>query len=398
MFFSMLKRDFRLFLRCLLPALALTLAFALICAGAAFAALKGAGELYTPVKAAVVDEENTILSRLLVGAVKDTDYISGLMEISRRSMDEAMEGLEAGHYAAVIVLPEGFVDDISLGERSRGRIILSSAAASNSQVVESAARFGELLLAAGQYGVFSGEKLIREYDLGSEFHNAFLAQVNSALLGEAMDAEEAYFNIEVTDYAGTSMPSASYYAVSWLTLLLLLCAVFFPRLYTADLTRPMLCRLKAAGVKDRAFVLGKLLFPAFFRAVLLLPVLMALRRFLDMELSPAALLLCLAAVTAASVIGAAFGMCTGNGTACSAIVAAAGLFLCGGIVPRQLLPDAVLGFGAVTPFGAVQALMSPAFGGELAIAPAAAALVYTLAGLLWILRRIAALRVGGEEL
>lgn len=394
---SMLKRDLRLFLRCLLPALCLTLVFALVCAGAAFAALKGAEELYTPVKAAVVDEEDSVLSRMLIRVAAGTDYISGLMDISRCGMDEAMEGLRAGDYAAVIVLPEGFTGDISRGEYSRGRILLSPAAASHSQVVGSAAAFGELLLAAGQYGVFSGEELIREYGLGSDFHSAFLTQVNTQLLREAMGAESAYFDMEVTDYAGSSMSSASYYAVSWLTLVLFLCSIFFTRLYTADLTRSMLCRLRAAGVRDRAFVWGKLLWPALFRLLLLVPAAALLSRFLPVTPGAGALLSCLAAVLAVSVTGAALGMGTGSGAAVNGIAAAAGLFLCGGIVPRQMLPDGVLLLGSLTPFGGVQALLAPLFGGGLAPWPAAAALIHTLAGLLWISRRLSGLRVGGEE-
>lgn len=397
MVFSMLKRDLRLFLRCLVPALALTLAFALACTGAAFAAARAAGGLYTPVKAAVVDREDSLVSRMAVNVVQGMDYISGLMEVERCSMDEAMEGLEAGAYAAVIVLPENFTVDISRGEESRGQIILSPAAASNAPVVESAARFGELLLAAGQYGVFSGERLIREYALGQEFHSAFLTESNTRLMGEALNAQDNYFDIEVTDYAGTSMSGASFFALSWLTLALFLCAIFFAKLYTTDMTRPMLCRLKAAGVTDRAFLLGKVLYPALLRLLLLAAVLAVLSRFLDLELSALTLLSGLAGVLVLSLVSAALCMGGKSPAALVAIVSAAGLFLCGGIVPRQMMPQGLLAVGTLTPSGAVQALLAPLFGGELSLASAGAALAYALASLLWLRRRLSALRVGGEE-
>ncbi|MGN1002310.1 MAG: ABC transporter permease [Oscillospiraceae bacterium] len=393
----MLKRDFRLFLRCLLPALALTLVFSLVCAGAAFASLKGSQELYTPVRAAVVDQEDSLLSRMLVRAVAGTDYIADLMEVRRCGMEEAMEGLHDGTYAAVIVLPENFTSDISRGVQSRGQIILSAAAASNARVVESAARFGELLLAAGQYGVFSGETLIASHSLGSQFHSDFLTRVNAGLLSQALGAGDEWFQTELTDYAGSSLTGAGFYASAWLALGLLLCSLFFHKLYTADLTRPMLCRLRAAGVRDRAFVCGKLLWPGLFRVLLLAAALPILSRFLDIELTAGTLLLTLAAALAASVLGAALCMGTGSGGAWLAALAAGGLFLCGGIVPRPLLPGWLLRLGALTPFGAVQALLAPVFGGELDAGAALAGLVYGLLGLLWLFRRLSALRVGGEE-
>ena len=57
---SMLKRDGRLFLRCLVPAVVLTVVFAMVCAAAALAAVRGAEDGYTPVKTAVVDGEDSV--------------------------------------------------------------------------------------------------------------------------------------------------------------------------------------------------------------------------------------------------------------------------------------------------------------------------------------------------
>ena len=84
----MLKRDLHLFVRCVLPAALLTVLFALVCSVAAVTASKGAEELYVPVKAAVVDGEDSIISRMLVKMVGDMDYISGMMEIERFGMED----------------------------------------------------------------------------------------------------------------------------------------------------------------------------------------------------------------------------------------------------------------------------------------------------------------------
>ena len=268
--FCVLKRDFRLFLCCLLPAAALTVVFSVVCVAAALVGIKGAGAAYTPVKAAVVNGEDSLLSRLAVNTIAGTDYIAPLMEVSVCGLDEAMEGLQAGELAAVILLPEGTVDGILSGTDTRGTIWLSPAAAAHADVVAGVASFGELLLAAGQYGIFSGQQLIWSQELDARFQADFLKTYNARLLGEAINAQDRYFDLRVTDYADTNLSAEGWYAACWLALLLLLTALFFSRLYTADLKKPILCRLRGLGMRDGAFLAGKVLGEEKLRPALLM--------------------------------------------------------------------------------------------------------------------------------
>jgi len=394
--FQMLKRDMKLFLHCLLPALVLTAVFAAVCAAAGLAAVKSAEDVYTPVKAAVVDGEDSVFSRMLIRAVANTDYIAGLLEISHRGEDEAMEGLKSGELAAVIVLPEGMIDGITSGRETRGQIYLSPAAAAHSDIVAATAAFGELLLTSGQYGVFSGEQLIWEYGLDSRFHADFLAEANGLLLGEAIGAGTRYFDVRVTDYADTAMSAQAYYAVSWIALLLMLSTLFFARLYTKDLERPILCRLRALGVRDGGFLLGKLLYPALFQAVVLLVILIAVGRSVPVALSAAALVCALAAVLLSAASCGVFLLLSHRGTPIVVVTVLAGIFLCGGVIPRQTLPDGLLLLGALTPYGAVQGLLQPLLGGELRALPPIIAAVYLVAAAVAACALLRRVRTGGE--
>ena len=395
--YAMLRRDLRLFFRCLLPALALTAVFAALCVGAAGAVRPGAEGGYTPARAAVVDDEGSTLSRMLVQGVARTDYVSRLLEITSLGREEAMAALAAGELAAVIVLPEGFVDDIRTGREGVGQIWLSSAAAAHGEVVAGVASFGQLLLAAGQNGVFSGERLIGRHGLGEEFHQRFLTRANAALLAEAMGADGAYFTLEVTGHADTAMSADSWYAVSWLALLLMLSAVLFARLYTADLSRSTLCRLKGAGVGDGAFLAGKLLWPLLFVSALLAAGVGALSRWLPVAVTPLSVLGAAGcALVCAAVVGALL-LCLEQGVPAAAAMAAAGLFLCGGIVPRQLLPGPVLTLGELTPFGAAQGLLRPLLGGSCPAHCAVAALIWVGLAPVCMCLRLRRLRVGGED-
>lgn len=393
----MIKRDARLFLRSLVPAAVLTAVFAVLCAAAALAAVRGAESVYTPVKAAVVDSEDSVLSRMLIHGVAKTDYIDQLLDVVSCDMDEALAGLKSGELSAVIELPAGFLDAILTGEQGGGRILLSPAAAAQADVVAGVARFGELLLAAGQYGVFSGERLIWHYELDGQFYEDFLTQSNAALINEAMRADSAYFTMEVTHYADTAMSTEAYYGMSWLLLLLVLSTMFFSRLYTADRNRSMLCRLQGCGIGDGAFLLGKLIYPFLFQCVILAVSLGILSRQISMQVNLLTLGAALVCVAVATATGAAVMMCLERGAPAAAVIAVLGLFLCGGVVPRQMLPDGILLLGSITPFGASQGFLAPAFGGQLSGFSAAAGVAYLAACPALIFLRLRRLRVGGAE-
>lgn len=393
----MLKRDLHLFFRCLIPAAALTAVLAAVCAVAALALLRNAEEVYTPVKAAVVDGEDSILSRMLIRGVADTEYVSGLMEIVTCSEERAKEGLRSGDFAAVIELPADFVGGILTGEERRGRITLSASAAANAEVVASAAAFGETMLSAGQFAVFSGETLIREHALGEAFHKAYLAHVNSVLLGEAMAAGNGYFTVETTGYAGTNLSSVAYYASLWLTLVISLGGMMFESLYRTDLKRSMLCRLRGAGVKDGAFLAGKLLLPFLFELAVMPGALWALSEWIEIEWSAAAVFFAALGALLSAFVSAAVVMCAEKGGTLLAVSGAVSLFLCGGIVPRQMLPRAVTVLGDLTPLGVGRRLLGPVFGGAPEGAAVIAAAVYTAAAITLLCLRLRDIRVGGEE-
>lgn len=392
----MLKRDLRLFVRCLIPAAVLTAVFAAVCAAAAFSGISGAGSGFSPVKTAVVDGEDSILSRIVISTVAGMEDISQLIEVTRCPEEEAMDGLRAGKYAAVILLPEGTVDGILSGRNVKGTIYLSAAAAAHTEVVARTAAFGETMLAAGQYGIFSGEQLIRESGMAGDFRKDFLNRYNALLLSEAFRAGSAYFDIRTTDYADTHMDATAYYLACWTGLLILLVPMLFSGLYSEDLKKPVLCRLRGLGVKDRAFLLGKYLLPFGFLVFLVAAVFWVVSPLTPLHLTIKTVLCAILAAGLSAVLSGSIMLAEKNGIPVVAAVSLGGLLLCGGLIPRQLLPKVLLSVGALTPYGAVQNLLLPAFGGAADPIPLAAAAVYT-AGLLWLVkRRLLRLRTGGE--
>ena len=399
----MLRRDGILFRRGVIPALVLSVLLAAAAAGAGFSVQKSAGEGAARAELVVVDQENSLYSRIAISTVEAQSYIQSLLSVdTERSEEEALARLEAGECAAVIILPEGYVNDISVGREGKGRIILSEAAAASADIVASVALFGERLLAAGQFGVFTGQELIWRLGLDSDFERNYLVKSNSGLIDAALSLYDEAFTVEILPYDGTSLSLTAYYASAWLVLFFLLCGLFFMGLYLTDNKPAMLTRLYALGIRPSGFFLGKWLWPLAFRVLLGAGILFGLSRFMPLSLSPYSVLLFLMGLAFASHFVSAVCVLAADRSAGFGIVtalAAAGLFLMGGLVPRSMLSRTLVGIGRFTPSGLAASFFAPLFGGKadwLCIALAA----LLAAGLQrWTVRTLALrpVREGGDE-
>ena len=381
----------RIFKRGIIPALVLIVLFSAVCAAVGIASYRDMSAGRAPVGVALVDEDDSVLSRLCISFAQEQSYMKKLLSVVQVEDElQAMDLLKNGDCAAVIVLPENYVEEIMEGTPCRGRIVLSEAAASSAETVDSVVRFGELILAAGQQGVFSGEQLIYAHQLGETLHADYLNEVNRSLISFALEVNDRPFAEETVPYAGTGVSLKAHYAACWLALFLLICGLFFSELYTKDIRRPLLLRLYAAGVSPWQMLCGKLLYPGAFRALAVCAILPLLQRFVLPEYSAFSLFCLFAAIAASTVLIScvAVSMAGKSWQGLILAVAAAGLFLTGGIVPRSMLPAVLIVIGDYSPFGALRALLLPMFGGKLPPGKAAAAVVYSAAVFLLCLHRL----------
>ncbi len=391
----MLGRDSKLFLRCLAAASLLMLLLASVCALAAGGAMMNRGDVFAPVEIALIDYEDSVISRILIGMVMSSDYLSDVLSV--KSMDEAdaIDSLSRGDCAAVIVLPEGFLDNIFYGKESEATIYLSRSAASQASVVEAVAGFGERLLLAGQAGVFAGENVLRDHELSYEIREQFNNDSNLQLVEEAMGTTKRYFRVEVLDYLDTGLSTASYYGLCWLTLLLMLISLFFAPMLRRDCTPEMLRRLRTLGVGHLRFMQWKLILPALFRLLIVALTFALAGEYLQVTWSTASVVSAIVSVCFITAVGTAITMCLGDGITANVIFGIGGMVLSGGLIPRQLLPEAVRLVGDLSPFGVAVNLMKPAFGGGVSIAVIFSAVIYTLVAILLIRFKLNRTLVGG---
>lgn len=387
----MLKRDFTLFIRTLAGSAVLLLLLATITLGAAAVMIRATTGESDQIRVAIVDNEDSVLSRILIHTVSDTEYIRSMISVETMEEEEAHRAVRDGSYAAAILLPKNFVSDIAHGQIAQGQVYLSPALASQGNVIASTVRFGERLMITGQYGVFAGEGLLRQRGADRAVLDGYLAATNTGLLAAGLAGADTYFTNEDVSYANSSLSADAYFALSALTAVLFLLSVFFTPLFMRDCTRDMLCRLASYKIGPGRYMLWKIVYLTLLRFVLCAAALLLLRETLGLTPDLLSILIASLFIT---VVGACLIMCTGDGITANALVTLAGMLLCGGLIPLHLLPDSIRQIGRLTPFGAAQALLAPLFGAPVDWLGAGIALLYTVLSLLLIHRKLRHTRMG----
>lgn len=372
----MLRRDFSLFIKCLMSALGLLAVLISVSVLAASAVIHAAKSAYTPASVAVVDDDDSALSRIIISAVGEMDAVAGLLEVETMDYSSAMDALDSGDCAAAIVLPDGFVDDFMSGRETVGTIYISPSAGAQADIIEAVTGFGERLLLAGQNAVLAGDRLMISHRLGTDARASYLKKADLILVGGALNASERYFTVETLDYSGTGMTLTAHFSLCFMLMLLFMLSLFFIPLTSRDATRPMLSRLRACGIGNVRFMAWKLALLLLLRTVLLTAFVLLFGSSVGIVkniASAASLLVTCAYVT---LIGTALTMCVGDPITGNAISALGGMLLCGGIVPRALLPTAVTFIGGLTPYGAARSLAAPMFGTVPSVAELIFAVIY----------------------
>lgn len=340
----MLGRDLRLFLREVPAALAIAVLLGLFCALAAAALLHGTESSYSKATVAVVDEDNSFYSSLAIPMIANQDFASPLA-ITKASAQEAEQGLKDGSFMAVLYLPSGYADKALSGGKLAVTVKVSEAVPLQSDVVQLLCRFGEELLATGQFGVFAGEQLVQEH--APEALDTYLKKSNAKFLARALS--NPGIQKEEAGFALTGVSTTDWYIVLYaMTFFQLMCLGGMS--LARDVNTSMLRRLAADGVKNWEFLLGKWILLFGLYLALAATVMIGLK----LPVYPLGVVPLILAMGTSAMVGLALVICLGRKHCVVAVTAltAVSLFCSGGIVPRMELPLALNRFGDFLPLGA----------------------------------------------
>ncbi len=317
----------------------------------------------------VVDQDGTMASKLAIGMVAGNEQIGALFQVQNfDTAEEAYDAIAQGKTVAAIVFEPGYLDKIGDGETSPISVVLSREMEVHSQMIRDFAGTGEILIKTGQYGADAAWKPVNDaYPdktnalVKFRFFTAKFAVELLGLTGKAVDGV-------VLPYSDRAGSEEAHYILYYTVLLLTLLDMLFFDFVRRDNSRTLLCRLKSAGVGAGHIFLSKVPFFLVVKALLLSAVLTAVSFFIPVAVTPLNLLGAVCAVVLSGFLGV--GLClllqrSNVGPCILCALAFAGLFLSGGLIPYDMLPESVTFWGQFTPVGVVAALLSPMVGGTV---------------------------------
>lgn len=393
---AMLGRDFRIWRRTLPVLIPFSLIIALFCALAVGTLSKGSESGFQLAKLAVVQEYDTKKGSMMLDLVAAQDFTAPL-SITQTDADDAWQGLRAGNYDAIIILPDGYARDISRGHPTQARLVLSRGAALHSKIVEVLADFGETVLTTSQFGIFAGQEVLQEQD--SDAVDRYLVVSNTLYVQDAVGALENWFTKEQVSYAGLNLTYINWYVLLYAALFFHLLALFFLPL-RQDCSTAVLRRLRTAGVSDGAFVFGKLCLSFLLHALFFAGLCVLLPQICGAALPLSQLPSAILGLFLSACVGTALVLCLHSGAAAAAItaLAAVGLFSAGGIIERMELPRIVCEIGDHLPVGLTARLSAGLLGAAPSVWDCLCAVLWCALALLAVKLRLRAVRGGREAM
>lgn len=392
---TLVRKDGKVLARSLPSMLLLLVLLCVGCVSLCFTTIESARKIEDKLTIGVVDLDGTMASKLAIGMVTGNEEIGALFEVQDfQTPDEAYDAIARGETVAAVIFEEGYLSKIGRGESSPISVVLSREMEMHTQMIREFADTGEILLKTGQYGADAAWKPIHDvytddFDAVVKF-NFFATKYAIQMLALTGEAAEHC----LLPYSDRAASLENHYILYYTVLLLTLLDMLFFDFVRRDNSRTLLCRLKSAGVGSGHILLAKVPFLLIAKAVLLLLVLVAVSFFTPVTVTFLSLLGALCALVFSGFIGV--GLClllqrSNVGPCILCALAFAGLFLCGGLVPYDMLPETITFWGRFTHMGTAAALLSPMLGGTVTVwnyVTAAVMLAAVVVGGLWFTDRL----------
>jgi len=200
----------------------------------------------TPIRVALVDEDDTKESRLFTGLLEDTATDGSYIQIIALSKEQAQQLIVQNEISTYFSFPEGFTADLYAGESVTIPIVGNSARPTESylvkELVESMARY----IGAAQANILTIYDYAKQTDMSKE-------QRQELMLQQFMDftlytlGKDKLLDVEVLTNVATSSPLHYYVLAGWFMCLSIWVLAFYIIL-GKEQHRAMQIRLTLAGV------------------------------------------------------------------------------------------------------------------------------------------------------
>lgn len=294
----------------------------------------------------VVLPEGDAIAKKAVSMLSTLDSVKSICDFEYMEAEEALSQMKKGRLYAVMVVPEGFVQDIMNGANTPVQVLLPKGVSLESRIFKELTDAGAAILGASQAGIYAGDELCVLHGLVSSIPQVE-EELNRIYLGYSLPRADYFRNIKVR--ATGDVNSLTFYGISGAVLFLLLSAIPVSS-YMSPLRRSMKQKLAILGAGPGTVIGARLLGMGFLMAMAALPVAAAavFAGWIEWSLGGMALFLavCLAAASFVTAVYQAAGTLMG-GVMLLFLGVTAMHFLAGGFLPLVFLPDS---FQVAAPF------------------------------------------------
>lgn len=205
----------------------------------------------------VVDNDDSLGSRMAISSLDSEDYISKLVKVEKMSMDEGIKHLEGEEAAALIVVPQGFSSSIYVGENKPLKVLFDSKKGVSAELTKSFFESAGELVAAGQSGIYTVYHFLMQTGIG---HDNALQRTQKAMedLTFASMGRNEIFKQEVVADTPPINP-IQYYFVGIGVMFIMFSVMIGVRIITQDYENGLISRIQISSVKDFEYMFSKLI-------------------------------------------------------------------------------------------------------------------------------------------
>lgn len=291
-----------------------------------------------------------VVAEKALDMISSLDSVKSICDFEYLNQEDGQRKLRSGNLYALLVIPEGFVQDIITGVNTPIQVILPANKNVESLVFRELTEAGAKILAASQAGIYAGNELCRRYGLESSVA-ALEGDLNHIYLGYSLSREDYFLNRKVS--ATGDVTTLQFYGISAYVLFLLLCGIPASS-YLLPWQKSFARRLSLYGVGGGMIILSRILgMGTLFMAVSLPPGMLAVTKGLipgSVLTVGVIMLVCVAAAAMVVLVYQAAGALLG-GVMLLFLAGVGQHFLAGGFLPRIFLPERLQPLAAVLPSG-----------------------------------------------
>lgn len=304
--------------------------------------------LTDPLSVVIVDQDDSMESRMFTQMFQDYEAYADILRFSVDQEEAALSKIKVNEAAAVLILPENFAENIKSGSNEPFIVVLNEAQPLKKMLVEYFAEAFAGILAGSQSGVYADLDFTYQYYPDS--YNSMFTLSNLKFLNIVLNRQDMLKASTVSAVSG--VPVFLHFVITfWIFLNIAGAALFFD-LINSNFNSFMLKKLYLTGTNVFLVVIELIL--ALFLAFLLINTLLFFPAFLFFpmpELSfmwiacVMAVLFCISCFTVFISL-----MIKNSSVACvmTAVFSLAGLFLSGGVIPRDFFTPEFKNFSYVT--------------------------------------------------